>query len=125
MRFVSCSRSVTTVCTALILVSVIATASCAEQISTPQPVPQTDVVIDPDVAAARWYEGNHSGSIAVYRQLVEKYPENQEYILSLVVLLRERGHMAEALRYSATLNGALAAEHEATLALAGIPAGEP
>ncbi len=105
-----------TVFTALIFATTIAAASCAETINHTQP--------DPGDAAARWYEGDHTGSVAVYRELVSQDPDNQQYLLSLVVLLREQGRTEEAGQYSAGLSEALAVEHEVNMALSGISPGD-
>jgi stage II sporulation protein D len=114
---------------AIISLAVLASVSCAEP--TTVDAGESDeagriappaLIVDPEVAAAAWYDGDHATAAEIYRRLVAEHPENQDYRLSLVVLLREAGKIEEALRYSDELTGASAVEHEMNLALAGVDA---
>ena len=127
MRSLRFLRRSTPLTTAVLAMTAVAAVSCAEPITATGEESDSggrgsaELVIDPQHAAAGWYDGDHATAAEVFRRLVADNPDNQEYRLSLVVLLRERGDIEEALQYSAEFTGELAVEHEMNLALAGIP----
>lgn len=132
MRSLRFLRRLTPLTTAALAMTAIAAVSCAEPITATGEESgtggrgSTELVIDPQHAAAGWYDGDHATAVEIYRRLVADNPDNQEHRLSLVVLLREREDIEEAIQYSAEFTGALAVEHEMNLALAGIaPEGSP
>lgn len=110
---------------ASILCSVLIFTSCAgpvpvrgEESDTFELSARRQLPVDPVAATDSWYEGDHSSAVEIYRQLVSGDPTNEDYRLSLIVLLREMGRNEEALSYSAGLTGVNTVEHEMNLALA-------
>jgi len=106
--------------------------SCADSVPVhatdsgrPGSTTERDLVLTPEAATAAWYAGDHDTATEIYRRLVARDPDRQEYRLSLVILLREEGRIEEAIRYSADLPGRYAVEHEMNLALAGVPLNAP
>lgn len=114
------------------MITAIGAVSCAEPINAGTEESERsgrhtppERVVNPELAAAEWYEGDLDTAVETYRALVAKNPENENYRLSLVVLLRQQGAIEEALQHSADLTGELQVEHEMNLALAGIAPATP
>jgi stage II sporulation protein D len=115
MHFLRRSISPLFCCTVFLSLAVLVSLSCAES---------EELIIDPEAAAAAWYQGDRTTGVEIYRRLLAEQPDNDDLRLSLVVLLREEGDIQESLRYSAELTGPEAVEHEMNLALAGVAAGD-
>ena len=130
MRSLRRFRSRLTRSTAFISLAALVSVSCAEpntlnagESDDAGRIAPSELIVTPENAAAAWYDGDHATAVDMYRRLVAENPDNQDYRLSLVVLLREDGKIEEAFRYSAELSRPHAVEHEMNLALAGVAPG--
>jgi stage II sporulation protein D len=84
-----------------------------------------EVPPDPAGAAALWYRGETAAAIEEYRRLVDHNPENGDYLISLIVLLREAGRVEEALEVSSDARDRVPLEHAINQAMAGVAWTEP